>query len=162
MLSAGLGTIIWTSIAFLTVLFILKKMAWAPILKSLKEREDFITDSIKSAENANAQLSLLKADNEKLLAEARIERDRILKEAKELGDDIVAKARKVSQDEQQRIMAKAKEEIESEKSAAISELKKQVVSLSIQMAETVLKKEFENKDQQSKLVEENLKSASLN
>lgn len=162
MLSAGLGTIIWTSIAFLTVLFILKKMAWTPILKSLKEREDFITDSIKSAENANAQLSLLKADNEKLLAEARIERDRILKEAKELGDDIVAKARKVSQDEQQRIMAKAKEEIESEKSAAISELKKQVVSLSIQMAETVLKKEFENKDQQSKLVEENLKSASLN
>lgn len=162
MLSAGLGTIIWTSIAFLTVLFILKKMAWTPILKSLKEREDFITDSIKSAENANAQLSLLKADNEKLLAEARIERDRILKEAKELGDDIVAKARKVSQEEQQRIMAKAKEEIESEKSAAISELKKQVVSLSIQMAETVLKKEFENKDQQSKLVEENLKSASLN
>lgn len=162
MLSAGLGTIIWTSIAFLTVLFILKKMAWTPILKSLKEREDFITDSIKSAENANAQLSLLKADNEKLLAEARIERDRILKEAKELGDDIVAKARKVSQEEQQRIMAKAKEEIESEKSAAISELKKQVVNLSIQMAETVLKKEFENKDQQSKLVEENLKSASLN
>jgi F-type H+-transporting ATPase subunit b len=162
MLSAGLGTIIWTSIAFLTVLFILKKMAWTPILKSLKEREDFITDSIKSAENANAQLSLLKADNEKLLAEARVERDRILKEAKELGDDIVAKARKVSQEEQQRIMAKAKEEIESEKSAAISELKKQVVNLSIQMAETVLKKEFENKDQQSKLVEENLKSASLN
>jgi len=162
MLSAGLGTIIWTSIAFLTVLFILKKMAWTPILKSLKEREDFITDSIKSAENANAQLSLLKADNEKLLAEARIERDRILKEAKELSDDIVAKARKVSQEEQQRIMAKAKEEIESEKSAAISELKKQVVNLSIQMAETVLKKEFENKDQQSKLVEENLKSASLN
>lgn len=162
MLSAGLGTIIWTSIAFLTVLFILKKMAWSPILKSLKEREDFISDSLKSAETANAQLSLLKADNEKLLAEARLERERIIKEAKEMGDDIVAKAKKASQDEQQRILSKAKEEIENEKAAAISELKKQVVDLSIQMAEKVLKKEFENKDQQSKLVEDNLKSASLN
>ena len=65
-------------------------------------------------------------------------------------------------EEEQRIMAKAKQEIENEKSAAIAELKKQVVSLCIQMAETVLKKEFENKDQQMKLVEENLKSASLN
>lgn len=57
MLSAGLGTILWTSIAFLIVLGLLKKMAWKPILKSLKDREDFISDSLKSAENANAQLS---------------------------------------------------------------------------------------------------------
>ncbi|MFM9945823.1 MAG: F0F1 ATP synthase subunit B, partial [Bacteroidia bacterium] len=67
MLSAGLGTILWTTIAFLIVLMLLKKMAWKPILNSLKEREDFIADSIKSAENANAQLSQLKSDNEKLL-----------------------------------------------------------------------------------------------
>ena len=162
MLSAGLGTILWTTIAFLIVLMLLKKMAWKPILQSLKDREDFISDSLKSAENANAQLSQLKADNEKLLAEARVEREKMLKEAKEIGDDIVAKARKSAVEEEQRIMAKAKQEIENEKSAAIAELKKQVVSLSIQMAETVLKKEFENKDQQMKLVEENLKSALLN
>ncbi|MCB9252242.1 MAG: F0F1 ATP synthase subunit B [Flavobacteriales bacterium] len=162
MLSAGLGTIFWTSVAFLSVLFLLKKMAWGPILKSLKEREDFIADSIKSAENANEQLSLMKADNEKLLAEARAEREKILKEARDMGEDIVAKAKKVSVEEQQRIMAKAKEEIENEKTAAIAELKTQVVSLSIQMAETLLKKEFENKEQQSKLVEDNLKTAALN
>jgi F-type H+-transporting ATPase subunit b len=162
MLSAGLGTILWTSIAFLSVLFILKKMAWKPILKSLKEREDFITDSIKSAENANSKLSQLKAENEQLLAEARVERERILKEAKEMGDDIVAKARKASIEEEQRIMAKAKQEIENEKAAAIAELKRQVVDLSINMAEKLLRKEFENKEQQIKLVEENLKTASLN
>lgn len=162
MLSAGLGTILWTSIAFLSVLFILKKMAWKPILKSLKEREDFITDSIKSAENANSKLSQLKAENEQLLAEARVERERILKEAKEMGDDIVAKARKASVEEEQRIMAKAKQEIENEKAAAIAELKRQVVDLSINMAEKLLRKEFENKEQQIKLVEENLKTASLN
>ena len=68
MLSAGLGTILWTSIAFLIMLFILKKMAWKPILQSLKERENFITDSLKSAENANSKLSQLKVENEKLLA----------------------------------------------------------------------------------------------
>ena len=162
MLSAGLGTILWTTIAFLIVLMLLKKMAWAPILKSLKDREDFISDSLKSAESANAQLSQLKADNEKFLAEARVEREKMLKEAKEIGEDIVTKARKSAVEEEQRMMAKAKQEMENEKSAAIAELKKQVVSLSIQMAETVLKKEFENKDQQMKLVEENLKSASLN
>jgi F-type H+-transporting ATPase subunit b len=162
MLSAGLGTILWTSIAFLIVLGLLKKMAWKPILKSLKDREDFISDSLKSAENANAQLSQLKADNEKLLAEARVEREKMLKEAKEIGEDIVAKARKAAVEEEQRIMNKAKLEIENEKTAAIAELKVQVVSLSIKMAETVLKKEFENKDVQMKLVEENLKSASLN
>ncbi len=162
MLSAGLGTILWTTIAFLIVLILLKKMAWKPILQSLKDREDFISDALKSAENANAKLSQLKADNEKLLAEARTERERMLKEAKEIGDDIVSKARKVAVEEEQRIMTKAKLEIENEKSAAIAELKKQVVTLSIQMAETVLRKEFENKDQQMKLVEENLKSATLN
>jgi len=158
MLSAGLGTIIWTSIAFLIVLGLLKKMAWKPILQSLKDREDFISDSLKSAESANAQLSQLKVENEKLLAEARAEREKVLKDAKEMGDEIVAKARKVAVEEEQRIMAKAKQEIENEKNAAIAELKKQVVGLSIQMAEIVLKKEFENKDQQTKLVEENLKS----
>lgn len=162
MLSAGLGTVIWTTIAFLIVLMLLKKMAWKPILKSLKDREDFISESIKSAESANAQLSQLKADNEKLLAEARVEREKMLKEAKEIGDDIVAKARKSAVEEEQRIMSKAKQEIENEKTAAITELRKEVVGLSIKMAETVLKKEFENKDQQTRLVEENLKSAALN
>jgi len=162
MLSAGLGTILWTSIAFLIMLFILKKMAWKPILQSLKERENFIADSIKSAVDANTKLSQLKVENEKLLSEARLERDRILKESKEIGDDIVAKARKVSLEEEQRIMTKAKQEIESEKAAAIAELKQQVVSLSISMAEKVLRKEFENKDQQVKLVEDSLKSAALN
>lgn len=97
-----------------------------------------------------------------MLAEARVEREKMLKEAKEIGEDIVAKARKAAVEEEQRIMNKAKQEIENEKTAAIAELKVQVVSLSIKMAETVLKKEFENKDVQMKLVEENLKSASLN
>lgn len=162
MLSAGLGTIIWTSIAFLTVLFLLGKMAWKPILKSLKEREDFISNSIKSAETANNQLSQLKAENEILLAEARLEREKILKEAREMGEDIISKARKASVEEEQRILIKARHEIENEKSAAIAELKSQVVSLSIEMAEKLLKKEFESKENQIKLVEENLKSANLN
>lgn len=162
MLSAGLGTIIWTSIAFLTVLVLLGKMAWKPMLKSLKEREDFINNSIKSAETANNQLTQLKVENEKLLAEARLEREKILKEARETGEDIISKARKASVEEEQRILEKAKQEIENEKSAAIAELKSQVVTLSIDIAEKLLKREFESKENQIKLVEENLKSATLN
>ena len=162
MLSAGLGTIIWTSIAFLTVLFLLGKMAWKPMLKSLKEREDFINNSIKSAETANNQLTQLKVENEKLLAEARLEREKILKEARETGEDIISKARKASVEEEHRILEKAKQEIENEKSAAIAELKLQVVNLSIDIAEKLLKREFESKENQIKLVEENLKSATLN
>lgn len=162
MLSAGLGTIIWTSVAFLIVLFLLKKMAWKPILKSLKERDDFIEKSLESAEEARKQMSQLKADNEKLLAEARQEREQILKEAREMKEKIISDARKTATDEGDRLVNMARNEIAKEKNAAMAELKNQVASLSIEIAEKLIRKEFESKDQQQFLIDEQLKTAQMN
>lgn len=162
MLSAGLGTIIWTSIAFLVVLFLLKKMAWKPILASLKERDEFIQKSLESAEEAKKQMSLLKADNEKMLAEARQEREKILKEAREMKEKIISDARKTATEEGERLVSSARSEIEKEKQAAMTDLKNQVAVLSIEIAEKILRKEFDNKDQQQALINEQLKAAQMN
>ncbi len=162
MLSAGLGTIIWTSIAFLVVLFLLKKMAWKPILASLKERDDFIQKSLESAEEAKKQMSLLKADNEKMLAEARQEREKILKEAREMKEKIISDARKSATEEGERLVSSARSEIQKEKQAAMTDLKNQVAVLSIEIAEKILRKEFDNKDQQQALINEQLKAAQMN
>jgi len=125
LLSAPLGTIVWTSAAFLIVAFLLKKMAWKPILNTLREREEFIDKSLKSAEEAKEQMSQLKSDNEKLLAEARTEREKILKEAREMKEKILSDAKKAANEEGDRIVTAARAEIEKEKANAVSDIRKQ-------------------------------------
>jgi len=94
-----LGLVLWMSVAFLVVLFLLKKFAWEGIIKALNDREEFIERSLKSAEEAKAQMSDLKADNEKLLIEARKEREQILKEAKEMKEKILSEAKITASEE---------------------------------------------------------------
>ncbi len=160
-LAAPLGTIIWTSAAFLVVLFILKKMAWKPILNSLKDREEFIEKSLKSAEDAKEQMGRLKSDNEKLLAEARLEREQIIKEARELKESIISEAKKTATTEGDRLVAGAREEIIKEKAKAMSDIKTQVAALSIDIAEKVLRSELENKGKQEQIVEQHLSQSQL-
>lgn len=162
MLSAGLGTIIWTSIAFITVVILLKQLAWKPILNTLREREEFIDKSLKSAEEAKAEMSRLKSDNEKLLAEARVERDKILKEAREMREKMINEAKKTASEEGDKMIAQAKSEIEKEKTAAMQELRAQVAELSLNIAEKILRKEFEDKNKQQALVEDYLKGVQSN
>ncbi len=135
LLAAPLGLIIWTSVAFIIVLVLLKKLAWKPILNTLQERNDFIDKSLKSAEEAKAQMGQLKSDNEKLLAEARVEREKMLKEARETKESIIADAKKTAASEGERIINSAREEIEKEKAKAMSDIKTQVAALSIDIAE---------------------------
>ena len=160
-LSAPVGLIFWTSLAFIILLVLLKKFAWKPILKTLKERDDFIEKSIKSAEEAKAEMSNLKAQNEELLAEARLEREKILKEAKEMQDSIIAEAKKTATQESDRMIANARVEIEKEKSNAMSEIKSQVANLSLEISEKILKSELSDKAKQSEIIELHLKEAQL-
>jgi F-type H+-transporting ATPase subunit b len=162
LLSAPLGTIVWTSVAFLIVAFLLKKMAWKPILNSLKEREDFIDKSLKSAEEAKAAMSQLKSDNEKLLAEARLEREKILKEARETKERILNEAKKTATEEGDRLVSSARAEIEKEKANAMTDIRKQVAALSIEIAEKILKSELDDKGKQEVLIEDHLKRSQLN
>ena len=145
LLTPNIGLVFWMSLAFLIVLFVLRKFAWSGILKALKDREDFIDRSLKSAEEAKTQLSTLKAENENLLVEARAERESILKEAKEMKDTILAEAKLTASEEGNRLIAAARGEIEKEKNQALSDIKKQVGEISLEIAERVIRKELSDK-----------------
>ena len=157
MLTPALGTIIWTSIAFLIVLFLMKKLAWKPILKLLKERETSIEEALQSAEKAKTEFASLQANNDALLKEARAEREAMLKEAKSEKESIVSKAKETAKEEGAKMIQKAKEEIDKQKMAAMDEIKTQIGAISIGIAEKIIKKEFTNKEEQNALIQEQLK-----
>lgn len=158
----GIGLIVWMTVAFLVVWVLLGKFAWKPILKSLKERESSIEDALNSAKKAKEEVASLKADNEKLLQEARNERDAMLKEARETKERIVAEAKTAAAEEGSQIIAKARESIQNEKNAAITELKNHVATLSIEIAEKILKAELDNEEKQKQLVSTLLEDVKLN
>ncbi|WP_321289627.1 F0F1 ATP synthase subunit B [uncultured Sunxiuqinia sp.] len=155
------GTLFWMLIIFGIVLFILKKFAWKPILSALKDRENSIANALSSADRAREEVKDLKADHEKIIAEARREKDIILKEAKEVKDELLAEAKEQAASEGQKIVEAARQKIETEKTAAISEMKKQIVDLSVLVAEKIIQKELKNKDTQEGMVEDLLKDLKL-
>jgi F-type H+-transporting ATPase subunit b len=160
MLSAGLGTIIWTSVAFLAVVFLLGKLAWGPILKMIREREESIEAALQSAEKARSEMAELKNQNEALLAEARQERDRILKEAREMKDKIIGEAKSAADDQARKLIEKAQTEIERQKNAAISELKNQVAGFSLEIAAKLVGRRMEDNAEQRAIIEEHLRNLS--
>ena len=153
LLSVSYGTVFWATVAFLVVAFLLKKMAWGPILKSLEERSQGIENALNEAERARQEMSKLQAGNEQLLREARDERDRILAEAKALKDSIVNEARTKASEESTRIITAARLEIDNQKKAAITELKNQVATLSVDIAEKLTREKLSDSEKQKALNE---------
>lgn len=156
------GMALWMLFSFLIVFLVLRKFAWKPILKALKEREESIEDSLKSAEKAKEEMAKLKADNEKIMAEAKSERDKLLKEAREIKDKIIAEAKTQASVEAEKLISAAKASIQSEKNAAISEMKDTIASLSIEIAEKILKETLKDPESQKKLIERSLEDIKLN
>ena len=162
LVSPNPGTIFWMVIIFGIVLFILRKFAWKPILNALKDREESITNALNSADLARKEVEGLKADNEKIIAEARREKNIILKEAKDFKEKIIAEAKEKASAEAQKSIEQARQQIQSEKTAAINDIKKQVAELSVMIAEKVIKKELGNKGEQEKMVEGLIDDIKLN
>jgi F-type H+-transporting ATPase subunit b len=156
------GLFIWQTIIFVGLIFLLKKFAWKPILDAVNEREEGIKNALLSADNARKEMQNLQADNQRILQEARLERDSLLKDAREMKDKMVADAKNEAQAQGLKMIEQAKAAIESEKNAAMAELKLQVSSLSLEIAEKLLKDELSNKEAQVKLVEKMLGDAKLN
>ena len=156
------GLFFWQAIILVILIVLLAKFAWKPILAALAAREEGISNALLAAENAKKDMQNLKADNEKLLAEARAERDLMMKEAREIKEKMIADAKSEAQAQGEKMIESAKASIESEKNAAMAELKNQVSSLSLEIAETLLKGELSNKEAQTKLVEKMLGDAKLN
>ena len=156
------GLFIWQVVIFVGLILLLKKFAWKPILDAVNEREEGIKNALLSADNARKEMQNLQSDNQRILQEARMERDTLLKEAREMKDKMVADAKNEAQAQGQKMIEQAKAAIQTEKNAAMAELKLQVSTLSLQIAEKLLKDELSNKEAQVKLVEKMLGDAKLN
>lgn len=154
--------IFWTTLIFVVFFILLAKFAWKPILGAVKSREESINNALASAEAARREMQNLTADNERILQEARMERDALLKEARDMKDKMIADSKHEAQVQGERMIEQAKAAIEAEKNAAMSELKSQVSSLSLEIAEKLLKEELSNKEAQAKLVEKMLGDVKLN
>jgi F-type H+-transporting ATPase subunit b len=156
------GLFIWQVVIFVGLILLLKKFAWKPILDAVNDREEGIKNALLSADNARKEMLNLQSDNQRILQEARMERDALLKDAREMKDKMVADAKNEAQDQGQKMIEQAKAAIESEKNAAMAELKLHVSTLSLEIAEKLLKDELSNKEAQVKLVEKMLGDAKLN
>jgi F-type H+-transporting ATPase subunit b len=158
MLSVSIGTVAWATVSFLIVLFLLKKYAWGPIVKSLQEREHSIENALNEAQKARNEMANLKAGNEALLREARDERDRILKEAKVVAEKMRTDIELKAKDQSERMLTSAKLEIDNQKKAAMTELKNYVGTLSIDIAEKLVRDRLTDSEKQqalnSKLISE--------
>jgi len=156
------GLLFWMVLTFGIVLFILKKFAWKPILSSLKERENSIEDALELAQKTRDEMAKLQADNEKILAEARQQREELLKEARDVRQKMIDEAKDRAREEGEKMIASARQAIENEKSSAIDEMKKTIVSMSVQIAEKILKKQLEDPKQQQDFLDSYLKDIKLN
>jgi F-type H+-transporting ATPase subunit b len=157
----SIGLFFWQTIIFVILIFLLKKFAWSPILKAVNDREQGIKDALDSAEAAKKEMQSLQADNEKIIKEARAERDSLLKEARDLKNSMISQAKDEAKSEAQKIIESANEAILNEKNAAVSDIKKQVASLSIEIAEKLLKEKLSDDNKQMKIVEDLIKDVKL-
>ena len=157
----SLGLFFWQTLLFVALLLLLKKFAWKPILDAVNERETSIKDSLSAAEKARRDMEAVQADNKRILKEARAERDALLAEAKTASVQIVNQAKEDAKAAADKITAQAQETIQNEKIAAINELKGQVASLSIDIAEKVIQTELKDKATQEQLVSQLVKEIAV-
>jgi F-type H+-transporting ATPase subunit b len=162
LVTPGIGLIFWMTLSFLILVLILKKYAWKPILKMLKERETRIDEALHEADKAREEMKSLKASNEQLLKEAKEERDAMLRSAREVKDKIIEEARVTAGEEASRIVESAKQSIHYEKMQALVELKNQIAILSIEIAEKLVQDELSKDQKQEKLVEKLINEIDFN
>lgn len=162
LLQPQLGLFVWTLVIFLILFFLMRKFAWKPIMKAIHDREDTIQGSLDEAAKARDEMAQLTSQNEKLLQEARIERDNMLKDAKEVADRVKEEARTDASQEAARMIEKAREEIRSEKMAALTEIKNEVGQLSIDIAEKLLRKKLADDKETQEIVDKMVADLHLN
>jgi F-type H+-transporting ATPase subunit b len=159
LVTPAIGLIFWTTVVFTLLVLLLKKFAWKPILSAVDERNQSIKNSLAQAEKARNEMSELTANNEKIIAQAKVDRDVILKEARDMKNEIISEAKDKASKEAEKLVSTAKEQILNEKMKAITELKNHVADLSIEMAEKILSSELSDVAKQKELVTKALKES---
>ena len=162
LVTPSIGLLFWMIISFGIVFLILKKFAWKPILNTLKERDNSIAEALNAAQRAKDEMASLKSSNEKILNDAKLERDSLLKEAREMREAMINEAKGKASAEAEKIVASARETIQNEKMAAITELKNQVATLSIEIAEKVVRQSLAADEKQKAYVKQLLEEVKLN
>ena len=161
LVTPDVGMLFWTLVSFIILYLILRKFAWGPILGAVKEREESIKAALDAAENAKKDMENLKADNEKILNEAKIERETMLKEAREIKSKLISDAEEEAKIRAKKMVEAAKTAIQNEKNSAMNELKNTVVDLSVGIAEKLISEELADKDKQLKMIEDILEDSKL-
>ena len=161
LVTPDVGLLFWTLVSFIILYLILRKFAWGPILGAVKEREESIKAALDAADNAKKEMENLKADNEKILNEAKIERETMLKEAREMKSKLISDAEDEAKIKAKKMVEAAKTAIQNEKNSAMNELKNTVVDLSVGIAEKLISEELADKDKQLKMIEEILDDSKL-
>ena len=156
------GTVFWSTISFLVVLILMRRMAWGPILQGLKEREEEIDGALNKAKEARAELENLQADNERLLQEARVERDGMMRDARDMADKLVGDPKNTAKTEGERMIDQAKQAIDGERAAAVAELKAEVAKLSLEIAEQLVRQELKDDGAQQELIGRMVSDSKLN
>jgi F-type H+-transporting ATPase subunit b len=162
LVTPNVGTIFWMVIIFGLVAFVLKRFAWKPILNALYEREESIESALNAAREARLEVEILKANNEKIIAKAREEKELILREAITLKEGILAEAREKSAVEMQKTVENARKQILNEKEKAVNDMKKQITELSFIIAEKIIRKELSDEKQHHQLVRDVIDEIKLN
>ena len=162
LLNPAFGSVVWATVSFLVVLFLLRKMAWGPILQGLKDREEEIEGALNAAKEARAEIQNLQSDNERLLQEARAERDGMLRDARDMADKLVTDAKQTAKDEGERMIDQAKQAIDGERAAAVAELKAEVAKLSLEIAEKLVRQELKDEGAQQELIGRMISDSKLN
>jgi F-type H+-transporting ATPase subunit b len=158
----AVGTLFWTVSIFTLFFLILTKFAWKPILNAVKARDEMIKSSLESAEKAREEMLILQSDNEAILRKSREEREIILKEAREIRDKLISEAKGKAAEEAEKLVEKARINIEGEKRKALSEIHDQVATLSVEIASKLLGEKLKQTGEQEKLINNYLKEIDYN
>lgn len=162
LVTPAIGQLFWGGLVFVILLILLKKFAWKPILTAVDDREKSIQESLDVARKTNAEMKQLQAQNENLLKEARVERDLMMKDAATTGKQMIADAQVAAKEEAGKLIAEAQRVINSEKAAAMSEMKTHVAALSLEIAEKVIKGELASDAKQKALAEKLAEDINVN
>ena len=162
LVTPGIGMIFWSTLFFLVLLFILGKFAWPAILTAVKARNESIRNALAAADRAKEEMAQLQADNEKILAEAKAESDAMMREAKTMKDKLIAEAKEKASEEADKLVKSARESIQREKAAALNDMKEQMATLSVDIAEKILRMKLEGSKAQKELVDKLINEADLN
>jgi len=156
------GLVFWTTLTFFILVFIMKKVAWKPILRALKVREEYIEFSLRDANLAKEELARISEKQKEIIDEGRRQRDDIIREARDLKDEIIKDAKEAAQKEATRIINQTHEQMERDKREAILTIKHQISLLSLEIASKILREELISQDRQESVIRQHLQEISFN